>query len=361
MLPTNIQSQSISQTDTADLFAEIRQLGQKIEESRIPEGLKEKVEGMLKRLRRMARFGGYSEEYEKIAHYTSWVLSLPWKKSTEDILDLSRAKEILDKHHHGMEEIKQRILEYMAVLKLNRDKTKVSRAPILFLVGLVGTGKTTFGYALAEAMGRQLARIPFGGMGSALDLRGQSRLHPDAEPGQVIKALRRAQTKNPVILLDEIDRVAERTRSDIMGVLVELLDPEQNEHFNDHYIDYPFDLSDVLFLATANNTTHVATAVLDRMEVLQMPSYTDEEKIIIGRDYVLPNSLKEAGLTPDNLTIEEGVWKKIVRPLGYDAGIRTLERTIEGICRKIAMFVVSNKGQHFHLTEENIKQFLPDY
>lgn len=357
----NTQSPSTSQTDTTDLFTEIKQLRQKIEEARIPEGLKEKVDGMLKRLRRMARFGGYTEEYEKITHYTSWLLSLPWRKTTDDILDITRAKQVLDKHHHGMEDIKQRILEYMAVLKLNRDKTKVSRAPILFLVGLVGTGKTTFGYALAEAMGRQFARIPFGGMGSALDLRGQSRLHPDAEPGQVIKALRRAQTRNPVIMLDEIDRVAEGTRSDIMGVLVELLDPEQNERFIDHYIDYPFDLSDVLFLATANNTTHVATAVLDRMETLQMPSYTDEEKIVIGRDYVLPNTLKESGLTTDNLTIDPNLWKKIVRPLGYDAGIRTLERTIEGICRKIAMLVVSGKGQHFHLNEKNIKEFLPSY
>jgi ATP-dependent Lon protease len=351
----------IGQSDTSDLFAEIRQLRQKVETAQIPEGLKEKVDAMLTRLRRMARFGGYGEEYEKIAQYTSWILSLPWKKTTEDILDLTRAKEILDKHHHGMKDIKQRILEYMAVLKLNRDKTKVSRAPIIFLVGLVGTGKTTFGYALAEAMGRKFARIPFGGMGSALDLRGQSRLHPDAEPGQVIKALRRAQTRNPVILLDEIDRVTERTRSDIMGVLVELLDPEQNERFNDHYIDYPFDLSDVLFLATANNTTHVATAVLDRMEVLQMPSYTDEEKIVIGRDYVLPNALTENGLTKDNLKIDDSLWSKIVRPLGYDAGIRTLERTIKGICRKIAMSVVAGKGAHFHLTEENIKEFLPTY
>jgi len=350
-----------TQDNSTDLFAEVEQLRQKIEKARIPEGLKEKVEGMFKRLKRMAKFGGYSEEYEKIAHYTSWVLSLPWQETTNDMLDLTRAKQVLDKHHHGMEDVKERILEYMAVLKLNRDKTKVSRAPILFLVGLVGTGKTTFGYALAEAMGRRFARIPFGGMGSALDLRGQSRLHPDSEPGQVIKALRRAKTRNPVILLDEIDRVAEGTRSDIMGVLVELLDPEQNEHFVDHYIDYPFDLSDVLFLATANNTTQVATAVLDRMEVLQMPSYTDEEKIVIGRDYVLPKVLQECGLTKDNLVIDEKLWPKIVRPLGYDAGIRTLERTIEGICRKIAMFVVSGKGQHFSLTEENIKQFLPGY
>ena len=210
-------------------------------------------------------------------------------------------------------------------------------------------------------MGRKFVRIPFGGMGSALDLRGQSRLHPDSEPGQLIKALKRAKTNNPVILLDEIDRVSGEARADIMGVLVELLDPEQNEFFTDHYIDYPFNLSDVLFLATCNNTTHIATAVLDRMEVLQMPSYTDEEKIVIGKKYILPKALKEAGLTEDNLTIDGDLWSKVVRPLGFDAGMRSLERNIEGMCRKIAKMVVQGKGQHFHITKENIKEFLPQW
>jgi ATP-dependent Lon protease len=198
-------------------------------------------------------------------------------------------------------------------------------------------------------------------MGSALDLRGQSRLHPDNEPGQVIKGLRRANSKNPIILLDEIDRVAENTRADIMGVLVELLDPEQNYRFSDHYIDYPFDLSDVLFIATCNNTTNISTAVLDRMEVLQMPSYTDEEKITIGRDYLLPKVLEECGLTKDNITIAENLWPRIVRPLGFDSGIRSLERTIQGICRKLAKMVVEDKGYHWQLTEENIKEFLPSW
>lgn len=352
---------TLPQVTSGDLFTEVDELYQQVEAALIPEGLKEKVADMLVRLKRMAKFGGYSEEYEKIAHYVDWIVHLPWQKQTEDILDLDRAQEVMNKHHHGMDSVKERILEYLAVLKLNRDKGQETRAPIIFLVGLVGTGKTTFGFSLSEAMGREFARIPFGGMGSALDLRGQSRLHPDNEPGRVIKALRQAKTRNPVMMLDEIDRVSEEARSDIMGVLVELLDPGQNSRFIDHYVDYPFDLSDVFFIATANNTTHVATAVLDRMEVIQMPSYTDEEKIVIGRDYVLPKAMKDAGLTQDNLTIDPSLWPKIVRPLGYDAGIRTLERTINGVCRKIAKLVVSGKGQHYHLTAENVKPFLPTY
>lgn len=350
-----------AQDSFGELFTEINQLRQRVEQAVLPERLKEKVGDMLLRLGRMARFGGYSEEYEQIAHYIDWILSLPWDKESEEILDLKRAREVMDKNHHGMVSVKERILEYIAVMKLNRDKNQETRAPILLLVGLVGTGKTTFGFSLAEVMVRVFARIPFGGMGSALDLRGQSRLHPDNEPGRVIKALRSTQTRNPIVLLDEIDRVVDEARADIMGVLTELLDPGQNNRFLDHYIDYPFDLSDVLFVATANNTTNISTAVLDRMEVIQMPSYTDEEKIVIGRDYVLPKAIKTAGLSEDNLTIDPTLWPKIVRPLGYDAGIRTLERTIKGICNKIAVFVVSGKGQHFNLTEQNIKEYLPSY
>jgi ATP-dependent Lon protease len=342
------------------LFKEIKELQQTIDKALIPIGLKEKAGGMLKRLFRMAKYGGYSEEYEKISHYIDWIIDLPWQAKTSDTLDLKQAKQIMDKNHYGMGDIKERILEFLAVLKLTKEQQTISRSPILCLVGLVGTGKTTFGYSLAEAMGREFARIPFGGMGSALDLRGQSRLHPDNEPGQVIKALKRAKSNNPVILLDEIDRVAENARSDIMGVLVELLDPEQNQYFTDHYIDYPFDLSDVLFLATCNNTTKIATAVLDRMEVLQMPSYTDEEKTTIAKKYLLPRTLKQCGLSQENISIEEALWPKIIRPLGFDSGMRSLERTIKGICRKIAKMILLGDKKHFHLTLENYKEFLPN-
>lgn len=354
-------TKTVSSSLDQELASEVEELKQQVAKAQIPEGLKEKCLRMLKRLIRMAKFGGYVEEYEKIAHYLNWVLNLPWTTSSDDHLELNKAKDILDKHHYGMGDVKERILEYMSVLKLSAGKKSVSRAPILCLVGLVGTGKTTFGYSLAEALGREFARVPFGGMGSALDLRGQSRLHPDNEPGQIIKALRRSKSKNPVILLDEIDRVSENVRSDIMGVLVELLDPEQNEFFTDHYIDYPFDLSDVLFVATCNNTTNISTAVLDRLEVLRMPSYTDEEKIKIAKDYLLPRVLEKCGLSKENLEIQAEVWPKIVRPLGFDAGIRTLERTIQGMCRKIAKKIVKGEGQHFQLNETNIKEYLPSW
>lgn len=343
------------------LEAEAQALKTKLDSVTLPPELKNKAQVMVDRLQLMTQFSGYSAEYERTAQYIEWIVNLPWDKSTEDKLDLTEAKKILDAHHYGMQHVKDRILEHLSIMTLNRGQQSVSRAPILCLVGLVGTGKTTFGYSLAEALGRKFVRIPFGGMGSARDLRGQSRLHPDAEPGWVIKAMRRAGTNNPILLLDEVDRVTVSNRSDIMGVLVELLDPEQNSLFTDHYLDYPFNLSNVLFLATANNTRNIATAVLDRLEIIEMPSYTDDEKIIIAKTYMLPKVLKEAGLTVDNLTIEETVWPKIVRPLGFDAGIRTLERTIEGVCRKLARLMIEGEAKHFHLTLDNIKNYLPNY
>ncbi|PIS14111.1 hypothetical protein COT65_00615 [Candidatus Shapirobacteria bacterium CG09_land_8_20_14_0_10_47_13] len=344
-------------SEPADLLKEITDLEVAVKSAVIPPELKDKVLTMVARLSRMIRFGEYSTEYEKTAHYIDWVVNLPWSKRSEDILDLKHAREILDKHHYGLGDIKERIAEYLSVLKLRKN----TRAPILCFVGLVGTGKTTIAYSIAEAMGRQFTRIPFGGMGDPLDLRGQSRLRPDAEPGLVIKALRRAGTKNPVILLDEIDRVTEEGRSSIMGVLVELLDPEQNAAFRDHFIDYPFDLSEALFIATCNNTSNISVAVMDRLEPMQMPSYTDEEKIAIGRDFVLPKTMAESGLGPEVLKVEPDVWPQIVRPLGYDAGIRTLERTINGICRKVARMVVEKKGRYFLISKDNVKDFLPSW
>jgi len=347
-------------SQSADLTSEIAVLEKKLQSAMIPPELKESATLMLSRLSRMLRFGEYSAEYEKTAHYINWITSLPWGKRSDDILDLKYARQILDKNHYGLGEIKERILEYLSVLKLQRGK-KITRAPILCFVGLVGTGKTTIASSIAESMGRKFARIAFGGMGDPLDLRGQSKLRPDAEPGLIIKALKRCGTKNPVILLDEIDRVTDEGRSSLMGVLVELLDPEQNAAFQDHYIDYPFDLSEVLFIATCNNIGNISVAVMDRLEPMQMPSYTDEEKITIGKDYILPKALDEAGLNKDTISISAEVWPRIVRPLGYDSGIRTLERTIDGICRKVAKMIVEGKGQNFQITPENMKEYLPTW
>lgn len=356
------------------LFKEIIELEKKVDTTRLPPELKEKCLRLVERLSRMIKYGEYSTEYERVAHYIDWITALPWDKKSEDRLDLKAAKEVLDRNHYGLEETKERILEYMAVLKLKKEKgregekargeegiMKFMRAPMLLFVGLVGTGKTTIAYSIADAMERKFARVPFGGLGDPLDLRGQSRIRPDSEPGLIIKALRRTGTKNPVVLLDEIDRVTEEGRASIMGVLVELLDPEQNMAFRDHYVDYPIDLSEVLFIATCNNTSNISVAVMDRLEPIQMPSYTDEEKITIGKDFVLPRMMQEAGLDEEAIKIDADVWPRIVRPLGYDAGVRTLQRTINGICRKVAKMIVQGKGKTFQITTANMKEFLPTW
>ncbi len=340
---------------------DIKRLSSLVDSANLPDELKTKITEMLARLNRQAKYGNYSGEFEQAQHYIDWIVNLPWDKTSKDILDLTFAKQILDKHHHGLTDVKQRFLEYLSVLILNETKNPDFHAPVLLLVGLVGTGKTTFAYSLAEALGRKIIRIPFGGMSSALDLRGLSKSHPEAEPGQIVKNIRRAGVKNPVILLDEIDRVSDTARGEIMGVLVELLDPSQNMAFSDHYIDFPLDLSQALFVATANNTSNISTAVMDRLEVITMPSYTDEEKIKIAKDFVLPQEIAKAGLPAGSLTIDETVWPKVVRPLGFDAGIRTLERTIQGIVRKVAMLIVQGKGSKFYLTQDNVKDFLPTY
>jgi len=344
---------------------QIQKLEEKIKAAGLPPELMEKINSMLTILKVSLKQGtGSFVNYESIENYIDWVTSLPFNKETQDVMDLGKVKQILDKNHYGLDSVKNTILEYLSALILSMQTSSSSevRAPILCLVGLVGTGKTTLAYSIAEALGRKFERIPFGGMGDALALRGQSRAFSDAEPGQVIKKLAHAGNKNCVILLDELDRVSDAGRADIMGVLVELLDPEQNKAFTDHYIDYPFDLSHVLFVATANNTTNISTAVLDRLEIIQMPSYTDEEKKIIAKDYLFPKIKQEAGLSGIQLNIDDSLWPLIIRPLGYDSGIRSLERTLETVARRISKMVVEGKiakNTNFMITAENLKQFLP--
>ncbi|PIZ45753.1 hypothetical protein COY30_01435 [Candidatus Woesebacteria bacterium CG_4_10_14_0_2_um_filter_44_9] len=343
-------------------LSDIQKLSEVVKGAKIPAKLQEETLARLEQLGKLMDSPTFLPEFDRVRKYIDWIISLPWELRTTDTLDLERIKQVLDSHHFGLDEIKDRILEYMSVMKLKKERHEEQdffRAPILCFVGLVGTGKTTIAYSIAEALGRKFARIPFGGMGDPLDLRGLSRMHPEAEPGKIIKALRTTQSKNPVILLDEIDRATDSGRASIMGVLVELLDPEQNHAFSDYYIDFPFDLSEVLFIATANNTNNISTAVLDRLEPISMPSYTDMEKITIGIRYVLPRAIKAAGIPEGVLQIDEAVWPNIVRPLGYDAGIRTLERTIEGIVRKAAKLLVEKKATTFKITPENVKNFLP--
>ncbi|NCO12185.1 MAG: hypothetical protein COZ34_00795 [Candidatus Pacebacteria bacterium CG_4_10_14_3_um_filter_34_15] len=346
------------------LEKEIDELKSKVSVSTLPDEMRRKVDKDIVSLERSIALGSYDEKYEKVSKYIDWVLKVPWEAETEDTLDIVRTKEIFEKHHYGMQDVKNRFLEYVSVLKLrsqNEEMAKNFRAPILLLVGLVGTGKTTFATSLSEALGRELVRIPFGGMGSAEELRGNSRLILGSEPGRVIKGICEAGVRNPVILLDEIDRGSSDANKDIMGVLVELLDPKQNHAFRDNYVDYPVDLSHAIFLATANNTTAIATAVLDRMEKISMPSYTDHEKIVIAQKYILPGLLKDAGLTPEQFIIEDAVWGVVTRPLGFDAGIRTLGRTLEGAVRKAARIIVEKGYPEIVITLENRNIFLPQY
>ncbi len=338
----------------------ISPLKQKVSESTSPEELKQRIMLRLDQLEQLKSSPTYLPELDRITRYIEWVTTIPWSQRTQDSLDLERARQILDKHHYGLTPLKDRLLEYMSIMQLTmKDGGNIARAPVLCFVGLVGTGKTTMAVSIAEALGRKLARIPFGGMGDPLDLRGQSRMHPEAEPGKIIKSLRDAQSRNPVILLDEIDRVTDSGRASIMGVLVELLDPRQNHAFVDHYVDYPVDLSEALFIATANNTTNIATAVMDRLEPIAMPSYSDQEKIHIGKEYLLPRTLVESGIPEGTITFDDEVWASLVRPLGFDGGIRTLERTIQGVVRRVARLMVEGKGDHFNITPQNVKDFIP--
>lgn len=346
--------------DNQKSLSEIEKLRTALQSSDLPANLHDKAAEQIERINLALKYGGNLSQLDITTKYIDWITNLPWNKKTEDILDINLAKQVLDKNHYGLEKIKKRILEYLSILILQKQRSTEENyhAPILFFVGLAGTGKTTLAKSIAETFGRKFVRIPFGGLSSSLDLRGQSKTSSEAEPGMVIRAIRRAGVKNPIILLDELDRITPESRAAIMGVLIELLDPGQNSSFIDYFIDYPFDLSQVLFIATANNTNNISTAVMDRLEVITMPSYTDEEKINIAKNYVLPNYLKETGLTTENIKIDDALWLKITRPLGFDAGIRSLERTIEGIVRKVALKIVSGQGTSFVINENNIKEYL---
>jgi len=352
---------SASSSDKLEhVTAEIQKLEEQLRVTTIPHDLWEKANLQLQRINLGLRYGGNINQLDTISKYVDWITGLPWETLTPENLEMKQAKAIMDKNHFGLEAIKQRVLEYLSILTLQKQKASLQKyhSPILFFVGLAGTGKTTFAHSIAETLGRQFARIPFGGLSSSLDLRGLSKVQPEAEPGQIIKALRRVGSRNPVILLDELDRVTQSTQGEIMGVLLELLDPEQNDHFIDHYIDYPFDLSQVIFVATANNTQNISTAVMDRLEVIQMPAYSDDEKVHIARDYILPKLVAGSGLAPDAIKVDEEVWKAIARLSGYDPGIRSVERKVEAMVRSVAFKVVNGGGKQFTINKENAKEYL---
>jgi ATP-dependent Lon protease len=342
--------------DAAQIIANLKQ---KIASAELPQDVTVRLSNEISRVEMLIKVNGFTPEIDKIVGYVNFVSTLPWNKLGQDNLDLSHAKTVLAKNHYGLDSVKERILEYLSVLILNEKAGQVPKSPILAFVGLAGSGKTTLAKSIAESLNRPFVRIPFGGLGSALQLRGESRVKPEAEPGLVMKWLAKVAVRNPVILLDELDRVTTEARADIMGVLIELLDPEQNQAFLDHYVDMPFDLSRVLFVATANNLANVATAVVDRMELIEMPFYSDDQKVVIAKDYLMPESLAAAGMKPEMVQIDPTLWVEIVRPLGFDGGIRSLKRNVDTLVRRLAKMVVEGNAGPFVVNSTNIKQFLP--
>jgi ATP-dependent Lon protease len=349
------------------LLKELKTLNDKVKTSSgLPMDLKERLDLLVDRLNRIAQTTSYSLEFDTLSNYIDVVLSIPWGKYSQDNLDIENARTILDRNHFGLDEVKERILEHLAVRKIllaEKTSSQSQKAPVLCLVGLQGVGKTTIAKSISEALGRQFVRIAMGALGSTIELRGRSKSFPDAEPGQIIKALVHSGVRNPLILLDEMDKVSGEMglRSDFMAIMLELLDPEQNISFRDHYLDYPLDLSDVMFVGSANGTGTFSAALMDRLEIIQMPSYSDSQKETIIKSYLLPKVLAATGLTSAQLTFSEDVWPKLIRPLGYDSGIRSLQRIVEAICRKTALLIVEKKVTKVTITSENIKEYLPKY
>ncbi|MFO0703216.1 MAG: AAA family ATPase [Patescibacteria group bacterium] len=326
----------------------------------IPQDLRMKAYEQIARAALSIQFSGNTSSIEMTEKYISFLCKLPWGVYSQDTLNLDHAKEIMESHHYGLPKVKERVLQFLASIALIKKKNPNAtlRAPSLFFVGLAGTGKTTFAKIIAESLGRKFYRIPFGGLANALDLRGQSKITPYATPGVIMRAVAACGTSNPVILLDELDRVNPDDRSAIMGAMLEILDPGQNDHFSDYFVDYPYDLSKVMFVATANNTRDISTAVLDRLEVIQMPSYNDDEKMMIGKRFVLPEKLSFSGLDATQFSIDDAVWPKLVRPLGFEPGIRSLERVIDSMVRQAALDIVSGKYQTLKITENNLHDYV---
>jgi len=375
---------------TDDSVAEVLALKNKLLTSNTPVELKNEALTSIERLERIARKGVYSAEFENVNKYIEWIIRIPWGVVSQDNFDLKQAKGLMDSTHYGMDPVKNVIMDYIASMQLESmqgrnvvvsnpqsqalgsaaEKPLLSvptgnsrsvKAPVFLFVGLQGVGKTSIAESIAEAMGRKFVRISLGAIGDVRTLRGTPRYALDPEPGQIIKALVRSGTMNPVILLDEIEKASGNAGllNDVMAALLEILDPEQNNTFLDHYIDYPVDLSKVFFICTANNLGGLSAALLDRVEVIRFTSYSDEEKSVIAKKYILPRVLKNLNLSEEFVKIDENAWPMIIRPVGFDAGIRQLERNIGGIVRAVARKIVEGTPMPIIITVENLNQYLP--
>jgi len=341
--------QELGETDAQT--AEINELRERLEAKKLPDEVRQAAEHELNRL---TSINPASPEHTVVRTYLDWILSLPWLESTPDNLDLVRARQILEEDHYGLDKVKERVLEFLAVRKLREDM----RGSILCFVGPPGTGKTSIGKSIARAMGRKYLRTSLGGVRDEAEIRGHRRTYIGALPGQIILNLRKAGANNPVFMLDEVDKLGSDFRGDPASALLEVLDPEQNSTYTDHYLDLPFDLSKVMFICTANILDPVPPALRDRMEVLEFPGYTEEEKLQIAKQYLVKNQLDAHGLKPQNLTVADQAIIRIIRQYTREAGVRNLERNIASVCRKVARDVVMGTRESVHLQADDVPEML---
>ena len=339
--------------DTDPNANEIRLLREKIDQAKLPDEARKAAN---QELDRMQQTSPAAAEYGVSRNYLDWILALPWQQETVDKLDLKAAEKILNEQHFGLEKVKDRLLEFLAVLK----RRKEIKGPILCLVGPPGVGKTSLGKSVADALGRKFARISLGGMRDEAEIRGHRRTYVGALPGRILQTLRRVESRNPVILLDELDKVGADFRGDPASALLEVLDPAQNHTFTDHYLDLPFDLSRVLFIATANWLDPVHPALRDRLEVIELPSYTETEKLQIAKRYLVPRQLEEHGLTRSDVKFSDAALRELIREYTREAGVRQLEREIAALARKAARKIVSKNGEAetIKLESKDVKSYL---
>ncbi len=337
---------------------EFQQLRTKIEERGFPEYAKDKL---LRELQRLERMPSVSAESTVVRTYIETMLALPWNEPTDDQIDLGAAEEILDHDHYGLEQVKERIIEFLAVRALTQESGINTAAQILCLAGPPGVGKTSLGRSIAEAMGRKFVRVSLGGVRDEAEIRGHRRTYIGAMPGRIINAMKSAEATNPVILLDEIDKLASDYRGDPTAAMLEVLDPEQNRHFTDHYLDMPYDLSQVLFISTANYLNQIPRPLRDRMEMLEVSGYTEDEKIEIARRHLLRRQISASGLSEDQLEISPEVWRQLIRDYTREAGVRGLDREIARLSRKVATMIVRGKTDRngkVAITKDRLEEFL---